>query len=178
LTNLVLELEQHFVFENKSKPASIKKLVFLKIINFSKKILKYIRYHLRIDTNLHVGFSIVECNPSTPDRVLVLISINPCIHYTTEQIVKDVRQALGVKHPVQRADEHSVLWIKTLGRTTDVVGVSDDPRNYLNLFRAHSSKQKIIQLRDLLPDPFLILTSLKPKIPMSLQPGGVNIESI
>ena len=66
---------------------------------------------------LHVGPVVVERDAGRPDGVLVLVRVDAGVHYTAEQVIENVAQALGVQHAVQRAHEDRLLRVKPLRLT-------------------------------------------------------------
>ena len=74
------------------------------------------------------------------DGVLVFVGINAGIDDVSEEIIHDLRQALGVHHAVQRADEHRLGGVEALTRLLDVVAVAQHPRNHLHLYTTRHTR--------------------------------------
>ena len=54
-----------------------------------------------------------------------------CVDDSAEEIVEDGGQRFRVEHSVQSPDKNCLLRIQTLRRTTDEVGIRQNPRNHL-----------------------------------------------
>lgn len=65
--------------------------------------------------------------------VLVFVRVNAGVHDSTEQVVHDAGQRLGVQHAVQRAHKHRLTGVQALGGTAHIVAVGDDPGDHLHL---------------------------------------------
>jgi len=65
--------------------------------------------------------------------ILVFVGINASIDHVIKQVVHDVCQTLGVQHPMKSSDKHRLLRFQTMRRLTNVVTVTQHPRDYLYL---------------------------------------------
>ena len=61
------------------------------------------------------------------------IVIITCVNNPTKEIVYYVCDCLCAEHAVQGTDEHSLVWVKLVGRAAHVVAVAHHPRDHLNL---------------------------------------------
>jgi len=61
--------------------------------------------------SLHIASAVVEGNPTRANGILELVSVQPRVNHSTEQVVEDQSQALGSHHAVQGSHEDCLLWV-------------------------------------------------------------------
>ena len=81
---------------------------------------------------LHVGPGAAESHTTTPDRILVFVGVNSfqsnlarsssfvpltCINHSSEEIIEDMSEALGIEHAVESSDKNSLLRVKPVTRS-------------------------------------------------------------
>ena len=63
----------------------------------------------------------------------MFVGVNAGIDHVVKQVVHDVRQALSIQHAMQSTDEHRLLWLEAMRRLTNIVTVTQHPRDHLYL---------------------------------------------
>lgn len=65
--------------------------------------------------------------------ILVFVCVDAGVHDSSEEVVHDAGQRLGVQHAVQRAHKHRLAGVQTLGGAAHIVAVRDHPGDHLHL---------------------------------------------
>ena len=86
---------------------------------------------------LHVAPGVAEGDSAGPDGILVPVSVYAGVHDSSEQIMEDVGETLGIQGPMQSPDKDRLLGVQPLTGTSDVVTVSQHPGDDLNLLAPH-----------------------------------------
>merc|ERR1719427_291789 len=87
--------------------------------------------------SLHVTPAVVEGNPARANGVLKLVCVKAGVDDASKQVIEDHGQALSSHHAVQSSHENSLLRVQTWGWASDVVAISQDPGNNLDLLGPH-----------------------------------------
>ena len=95
---------------------------------------------------LHVALGVAEGHSSRTNGILVSVRVNPGVDDSSEQVVEDVGEALGVEHPVESTDKDGLLRVQPLAWTSDIITVSQDPWDDLDFLASHSTTKTKLSL--------------------------------
>ena len=86
---------------------------------------------------LHVAPGVAEGDSAGPDGILVPVSVYAGVHDSSEQIMEDVGETLGIQGPMQSPDKDRLLRVQAVAGTPDEVAVCQDPGDHLHHLVPH-----------------------------------------